>query len=50
VTLLAAGGNAGWDPRPNMAGRGNRGQMPMPPQSLSREDVEALVRWILSHQ
>jgi len=23
VTLLAAGGNAGWDPRPNMAGRGD---------------------------
>lgn len=23
VTLLAAGGNGGWDPRPNMAGRGD---------------------------
>jgi len=27
------------------------GQMPMPPQSnLSQDEVEALVRWILSHQ
>lgn len=31
-------------------GSGNWGQMPMPPQALSQEDVEALVRWILSHQ
>jgi cytochrome c len=32
-------------------GSGNWGQMPMPPQStLSQEEVEALVRWILSHQ
>lgn len=30
---------------------GNWGQMPMPSQSsLAREEVEALVRWILSHQ
>jgi cytochrome c len=32
-------------------GAGNWGQSPMPPQStLSQEEVEALVRWILSHQ
>ncbi|MGG5888038.1 c-type cytochrome [Falsiroseomonas sp. HC035] len=32
-------------------GSGNWGQMPMPPQSsLSREEAETLVRWILSHR
>jgi cytochrome c len=30
---------------------GNWGQMPMPAQSaLSQDEVEALVRWILTHQ
>jgi cytochrome c len=32
-------------------GVGNWGQMPMPPQpSVSAEEAEALVTWILSHQ
>jgi cytochrome c len=32
-------------------GVGNWGQMPMPPQpSVSPEEAEALVTWILSHQ
>lgn len=32
-------------------GVGNWGQMPMPPQpSVSPEEAEALVKWILSHQ
>ena len=32
-------------------GGGNWGQLPMPPQpSVSPEEAEALVKWILSHQ
>ena len=32
-------------------GVGNWGQLPMPPQpSVSPEEAEALVKWILSHQ
>lgn len=29
---------------------GNWGQMPMPPQSLTPEEAETLVSWILSHR